>query len=159
MADYIEEFSAEISNASREGIEWLVKISKELDAAYRDQEDERTPKEVQEVMDEQGWVLEELYPPIYDTLDSPCLRFWFHTDDTGGAVFTAAVMQAYLRKFWPDGCLGFSVAETCTRPRLDGFGGHAYFITSKEIRVKSLSCWLYNQEQKHQESRNTDTEE
>lgn len=47
--------------------------------------------------------------------------------------------------------VGFEWADTCSKPRLDAFGGGAMFVTATEIRGMHTSRWLAEQESKGQE--------
>jgi hypothetical protein len=62
-----------------------------------------------------------------------------NTDNAG--VFT----QCLLKHFDIDAYVAIEAAHTCDRARLDGFGGHALFITKKHIRWVSTFEWIERQ--------------
>ena len=71
---------------------------------------------------------------------------WIH-GDTGGSDLEvlAELLQDFLRKFRPDQPIAFSWADTCSKPRLDSFGGGAVFITKEDILWMSTWSWIAEQ--------------
>ena len=152
MSDYLETFSTAIETINDEELAWLLKMAQELQDAFEHEVEDEIPEELREVVENQGWEVEELYPALYSiSMDIP--GFWLRTDDTDGVKFAVVLMQAYLRKFHPSAYLYFSVAETCSSPRIGSFGGYAYFITSDDVRVMLLSHWLADEARQHERER------
>lgn len=50
-------------------------------------------------------------------------------------------MQEYLRRFHPDGFVTFAWSDSCSKPRLDEFGGGASFITADAVELMSVYQW------------------
>jgi hypothetical protein len=59
---------------------------------------------------------------------------WIYAEEVGTPEFVVPLVQAYLRRFDPQGCHGFEWANTCSKMRIDEFGGGAVFITADEAR-------------------------
>jgi hypothetical protein len=70
-------------------------------------------------------------------------------DEEGFGVDCPALMQEKLRQLDADEYPHISIqgAATCSKMRVDQFGGFAYFITRDEIRSMSTWQWLHEQEQ------------
>jgi hypothetical protein len=66
---------------------------------------------------------------------------WFHGDEGYTDLFLDKV-QDFIRTFRPDFTFVMMAAETCSRPRVDAFGGHAVYITKDEIDTHSLIDWV-----------------
>lgn len=104
--------------------------------------------EVADVMpEEEVWLkeqLEESYTFFHFSDEGDGTRsLWLH-DDTGGSDLEvlASVLQQFLVKFRPEQSIGFSWANTCSRPLLDSFGGGAVFITVYTIDWMNTWDWL-----------------
>jgi hypothetical protein len=54
----------------------------------------------------------------------------------------AAVVQGFLRKFYPNNSFGLQWASTCSSPRSGEFGGGAMFITAENVRWMSTHSAL-----------------
>jgi hypothetical protein len=50
-----------------------------------------------------------------------------------------------LKHFNLDICISIEASHTCSKARLDAFGGHAVFVTKKSIKGSSTSQWLQKQ--------------
>lgn len=65
--------------------------------------------------------------------------------DEGGTVQSdglAAILQAFLRKFRPQGYIKVPVAYTCSKPRPGEFGGYAMLVTADRVLYHTLHAWL-----------------
>lgn len=122
MANYYTQYSFEIENITPEEREWV---------------NERL-----------AWDIDVEDYPVYPTCrfedeagDSCSL--WIH-DDTGGGELDALaeMLQEFLVKFRPDQYITFSWADTCSKPRIDSFGGGAVFITNDDIRWMNTYDWM-----------------
>lgn len=74
-------------------------------------------------------------------------HLWVHADDHGDVDRLAHLVQKFLKTFRPDQCWSLSYANTCSKPRPDGFGGGALFVTADEIRSYSSGEFIYQQRQ------------
>lgn len=75
---------------------------------------------------------------------------WFSHDESIDVESAAAVIQRFLKECRPEGSIGFCWAETCSKPRLDNFGGGACFITAEKIEWNSAAGWIEEQHQAFQ---------
>lgn len=72
---------------------------------------------------------------------------WIASEEGTDLEFLADVLQDYLQNNDPEGSVGFTWAETCSKLRLDEFGGGAIFITAEDQVWLSTSHWLEIQEE------------
>ena len=69
-------------------------------------------------------------------------QLWIHTDDgMGNPSMVADLLQYYLKKFDPKAHVSFEFAETCSKPKLDEFGGGAVVISMDEMWWMSTGQW------------------
>jgi len=151
MADYYSMFSVMIETKVKEEREWLIAQTKALTNAYEEANPDGLSEEIIAVLTEQGVTVEEVYPPECD-LDERGL--WLRNDESCGHEFAAYIAQAYLRKFKPDGCFGIEVSHSCSKPRLDAFGGSACFITADGVEWHGTGRWLDEKRAGHDEREN-----
>jgi hypothetical protein len=59
---------------------------------------------------------------------------WIHADESGQPEHVVPLVQEFLRRFRPQGHVGFEWADTCSSPRLDQFGGGACLITVHDAK-------------------------
>ena len=74
-------------------------------------------------------------------------HLWVHAEDHGEVDRLAHLIQKFLKAFRPGECWSLSYANTCSKPRLDGFGGGAVFVTAGEIRTHSSGEFIFQQRQ------------
>jgi len=55
---------------------------------------------------------------------------WIHADEHGVPNNVAYLVQQFLIAWQPEGCFGMGYAFTCDKPRVDEFGGGAFFVTA-----------------------------
>lgn len=58
---------------------------------------------------------------------------WVGSEDSGDVDYTADLVQAFLRRFELDLVVAFQWANTCSKPRLDAFGGGAAVISRRNV--------------------------
>lgn len=69
-------------------------------------------------------------------------RYWFHADESGDPEQLALLIHHLITTFdLPP--FGFQWAHTCSKPRIDEFGGGAVWITKKGFEWLSTDSWLY----------------
>jgi len=71
---------------------------------------------------------------------------WIADEEGCDLEFLADVLQDYLQHNDPAGSIGFSWAETCSKLRVDEFGGGAVYITHDDQVWLNSSHWLQIQE-------------
>lgn len=115
MANYHTELSFAIHNISAEEEEWI-KVRLEGDDAQ--------------------------WPQYEFAEDSDGVVLWVHEEEGCDIEDLANLLQQFLSLFRPADSIGFSWADTCSKPRLDSFGGGAVFITAVTQEWVSLWEWL-----------------
>lgn len=60
-------------------------------------------------------------------------ELWIHADESGSPDQVAKFLQAFLVKFRPEEGMWFSWSYTCSKMRVNEFGGGACAITAKEM--------------------------
>ncbi len=153
MADYYMEFSQVLPNLTDDELDWLGKqlevvhvfdgrevaadsMPADLDPEqvewsgyrfYRDYEDDLPDAE------DAGFCFE-----LIEREDSDFGRhLWVHVEDHGELGPLAHLVQKFLRRFRPDTSWSTTYASTCSKPRVDSFGGGAVFVTADEIKFDS----------------------
>lgn len=69
---------------------------------------------------------------------------WMHSDNDGVEA-ACDFIQHLLKRFKPHGYVAFEWSNDCSKPRTDGFGGGAVFITAEEIRFSGTGNWIAQQ--------------
>ena len=122
MANYYTQYSFEIVGITPEEEQWLTQhlLQEDEDGCcpfpFFGVEDEQNPRSI-----------------------------WIYDDEGGSDIDVLAdTLRQFLTTFRPSQCIGFSWADTCSKPRLDSFGGGAVFITAKETRFMNTWDWLNN---------------
>ncbi len=70
-------------------------------------------------------------PCVQVTHDETEGTVWVRSDDSGDVDYTADLAQAFLKRFDLDRVVGFQWANSCSRPRLDAFGGGAVAVSRR----------------------------
>jgi hypothetical protein len=70
---------------------------------------------------------------------------WFSHEESINTDTAANFILLILKYFNLDICVGITAAHTCSKARLDAFGGHAIFITKKGMKWISTFDWLHDQ--------------
>ena len=68
-------------------------------------------------------------------------ELWLHADESGDPEQVAAFLRAFLKKFDPNGSLWFSWANTCSKMRVNEFGGGAAVVTADRVTVLDAQNW------------------
>lgn len=153
MADYYLEFSQVLGHLSDEEFDWLTQqlevihvfdgrefaadsMSATLDPGqaewsgyrfYRDYEDDLSDA------DDAGFCFE-----LIEKEDSDFGRhLWVYAEENGNLGPLAHLVQKFLRRFRPDKSWSVTYATSCSKPRVDSFGGGAVFVTAHEIKFDS----------------------
>lgn len=80
---------------------------------------------------------------ISPALDKPgqVAELWLHADESGDPEHVAAFLRAYLTKFNPTGSLWFSWAYTCSKMRVNEFGGGGAVVTASRATFIDTQNW------------------
>ncbi len=125
MADYYTSYSAEIAGLTDEEIAWV-------------------KSRIEEIEDAGGAVcgLGEV-----DVVDE---ALWFHGKEYGDPRAVAEFARDFLKRFRPRDSLALEYAHTCSKPRLDGFGGGAFFVTADGIECVETAAWVAERRREHE---------
>ena len=77
--------------------------------------------------------------------DDTGTRLWIRDDDTGDPELVIRFVKRCAAAFGLTGLWGFQYACTCSRPRLDGFGGGGHVLdlaTGETVDWISTDAWL-----------------
>jgi hypothetical protein len=159
MADYYTEFSFAIPLTSDEQTAWAAEA-----IAWLAEPEDREPPEDSDLTRELMSVPDDVGEYVsfraevdadYTTWDMetrkpvPCPIIWVHSDESGNPEEAGRFAQAFLRKFDPDGYIGFTYGDTCSKPRIDAFAGGAVFVTAHEVDGEHASGWLHKRIDRH----------
>ena len=135
MADYFTKFSFVISVTPEQG-DWVAQVHALATELIGYAEDGEARENIEGPQD---MVLAAL--GLAEKRDGdPCLQVvhddkegtvWVRSEDSGDVDYTADLAQAFLKRFDLDLVVGFRWVNTCSRPRLDAFGGGAVVISRR----------------------------
>ena len=75
-------------------------------------------------------------------------ELWIYSEDGGSVDQVCGFVQEYLKKFEPNKHWTMEWSNSCSKPRYDGFGGGAVFVTAKKIWSVTSSGWIQEMEAK-----------
>lgn len=117
MADYYTQFSFAIPEIT------------EKEKKYIEKQLENAPSEGSDF----NWAIDE------DGL-------WIYSEESGSPDDAAGFVQEFLKKFRPKESVGFEFAFSCSKPRLDSYGGGAAFVTAESQEWTNTFSWLSNKQ-------------
>lgn len=130
MADYYTDFSFSIDDLTVEESQW---IREKLD-------------EIDDGGDEDAWLCCDV--TIETDFHQGPGYCWIRSEAGSGNIEAVAdFCGEFLAEFRPDKWIEFEWANTCSKPRVDSFGGGAVFITATESRWLNTTDWLVKQTQ------------
>lgn len=140
MADYYTHISTMIDDPTPEDLEWWRTTLELVDRFRGDEIDmaayERLAQDQKQILDA---LMDDRFVNwgIRAEVDK---NVWF-TDEDGGPNLDglAQLIQIFHQRFRPLGIHTFRWSETCSRPRVDAFGGGVMVITAKEIKALNVS--------------------
>jgi len=157
MADYFDHFSFALPLHAVAEADWWNQVLGRLENqsgatlpanAEIDRLLERIP-ELEYASNQGSWwgIDHSVTPPGGDA----CPQVWFRaTYGTPNVVALAVLTSAFLRKFRRAEGYGIECAMTCSKPRLDGFGGTAVWVTARGCRWLSTHDWLERCANRHE---------
>lgn len=126
MADYFTHFSCLIDVGSPDKAARALALFQELRAADQDADDPEVA----------GFNLMHRPAPEASSL-------WIHDDDLGDVEAVIRFLLRLAEELDLNGLWGFQYALTCSRPRLDAFGGGAHVI---DLGARKSIGWISTQE-------------
>lgn len=134
MADYFTQFSTSIAVHNKKEHDWWDKL-----LTVNPEEFDRAPQ----------WVKDILHKIANESGNDPGdLDFQFELSDTGlwfyaetfGSPFNVGLaMQAYLKQFKSGETFSFTWAATCSKMRVDEFGGGYVVVTQDEVIMEGTT--------------------
>jgi hypothetical protein len=137
MADYYTSFSFVLDLPGAEAIKYAINLATIAEALrWESEEDRQTretqfPKELELFLDEWDFEVAEEKSGI-----------WIHSND-GGTDAACQCVQHLLDRFGIIEAVSFEWANTCSKPRLDAYGGGAAVITATDIKAISTCQWVF----------------
>jgi len=158
MADYYDHLSFVLPLHTSAEAEWWNRVLARMDdQAARslppDPEIDRLLAAIPELevtSDHGAWwgIDHSVQPPAGETSG----QAWFRaTYGTPNVVALALLIQAFLKRFRRREGYGIESAMTCSKPRVDGFGGAAVWITARGCTWLSTHDWLERQAARHEQ--------
>jgi hypothetical protein len=167
MADYFTEFSVVMQLPDQAAVDYIDKLLKR--ASEIAQEDKPlgacilTPENMDtqddcnmhdheaaacpEGFPEELWECIENWQIRYEMMsDSRGFQIWLRSDESGDVDTACAIMQHILKRYYPNDYATLSWSNTCSKPRTDGFGGGALFLTATEVKWMNTAKWACDQE-------------
>jgi hypothetical protein len=147
MADNFLQFSLSIPLKTKAGLRWVAKTLAALTRLF-DSPGEFDEKRAHalgplglRILDERWdyldfqWSLE----PAHD--DAHVGVLWIYAEESGSPEHVAAVLEEYLKKFNPTGVITLSWAYTCSKLRVNEFGGGAAVVTAEGTKTLDAQSW------------------
>ena len=137
MADYYTSFSFVLDLPGAEAIKYAINLATiAADLRWEAEEDRQIqetqfPKELELFLDERDFEVAEEKSGI-----------WIHSND-GGTDAACQFVQHLLDRFGIIEPVSFEWANTCSKPRLDAYGGGAAVITATDINAISSCQWVF----------------
>ena len=137
MADYFTKFSFVIPVTPEQG-EWLMQAHELASAIIGNIEDGERGESAERPADlvSAALVLAEGrdgFPCLEVSHDAREGAVWVRSEDSGDVDYAADLTQAFLRRFELNLVVAFQWANTCSKPRLDAFGGGAAVVSRRNI--------------------------
>jgi len=143
MADHYTQTSFMIPTKTDEQKAWLLDVLGQLDEVQAEtMEPSDINDEIIAVATEHHYNFDGMYTPYYCSEKE---GVWIRSDESIDVDLMIVVIQAYLRKFHPNSFMGFQWAGTCSKPRLDEFGGGAVYISADDFEAYTTGGWLWDQ--------------
>lgn len=142
MADYYTQFSFDLELPDEPALDYAMSLMAMADTLrWQSDEDRRTstldfPKELKDWLDD--WSFEAVKEKS---------GIWIHSD-YGGVDAACQFVQYLLDRFCIKEPVTFEWANSCTKPRLDAYGGGAVIITATTIKAFTTSEWVFKQLQR-----------
>jgi len=135
MADYFTSMSFEFTLPSEEAAKSAIRLLRQIDDLVVNIVPEDWPPDLKH--------LAHLDCTSECSIEAQGSTVWV-SDDAGSASVDVLVefLQEVLRRFMPDGSIGFEWANTCSRSRLDAFGGGAVLVTLDDAKWMNTGSWL-----------------
>ena len=137
MADYFTKFSFVITVTPEQG-NWFAQVHRLATELIGHAEDGAAQEGIEGPQDVVLAALDlaekrDGVPCIEVTHDENEGTVWVRSEDSGDVDYTVDLVQVLLKRFELDLVIGFQWANTCSRPRVDAFGGGAVVISRRNV--------------------------
>jgi len=144
MANSYEQTCFGIENVTNKEYAWIKEMTRKLQDV--ESQEEGIP-ELDDFVSHgwTGWKLVTMVTGIQGeaiTEDNVRGEVYFDIEEGFDNDALIALLQGFLKKFRPDGVIGFEIAYTCSKMRPDEFGGSAIVITADEVQSFGTAAWL-----------------
>lgn len=126
MANNYTQFSFQLEKLTEPQIKWLGKLLSIEDG-----------EELHEALGSEEDV--ELWPNFDHALSGMDKTLWISSEGEGDCYHAALLVNAFLKKFKLNDIISFSAAFTCSKLRLDEFGGITYVISKDGIHDTNIA--------------------
>ncbi len=158
MAEYFTQWSTELEIKSEEERAWLDEV---LSLNLEDMEDEDEDFDQYQVMaDVKKNLGFQLTEDDFDIGSFPGFEFrvskenlWAYSEDDGNLDVLSRIVQAFFKKFRPDGFFYVTWANTCNKMRVNEFNGGAMVVTAETIKFFNVTDFVREQENLHKEGK------
>jgi len=141
MANNYSQFSTVISDLTQEEKNWIVGIpcfDDFIGSAESEEDGERLAKEFVEALAEYGIAIStddeylDVFPNFLGDIDSEG-KWWLYAEEAGNLDHLSRVVQGFINKFRPDFIFTLTWADTCSKLRVNAFGGGWLAVSRDEV--------------------------
>jgi hypothetical protein len=158
MAEYYTQWSTNLDIKSEEEYAWLQEVLNLDPGGFTTSEEEEEDEEsdphqvIADVKKSLGFELSEDdfdwdFPGFEYKLSKDNL--WAYAEEDGNMDSLCRIVQAFFRKFRPDGFFYVTWANTCSKMRVNEFNGGAMVVTAKNIKIFNVTDFVREQEKLH----------
>jgi|GEM_PF-4938599 hypothetical protein len=157
MADYYTQLSFAISNRNKKEAEWwnkfisnpahtmaklfgIEKCQEEWDIEFEYTLESETAEANEKDIDEDSTYL-GLGAYFEVRKNGKKRSIWIYSEESANVDAIASILQEFLKTCRPEGKIGFSWANNCSRPILDSFSGGYCMVSAKKIVFSELPTW------------------
>jgi len=147
MADYYTHFSLIVTLPSTEAQAYAMRLAAQAEEwagqitpAFADLPD--FPACLLDYVE--GWCFETELATVKAPTDDGEPAIWLHSDN-GGIDSACEFIKHLLEKFDPTGVVTFEWSHTCSKPRIDAYGGGAALVTANSVVTMTTHEWLQQQ--------------
>ena len=142
MANTYTQFSQVIENITDEERAWLIENTTSPEDRFSPEDEEAMHNWATEL----GLPHEECpyWPDFGAIIEDDKQRLWIYSEESGNLDNVVILVQAFLEKFRPKEVFAMNWAATCSKPRVEEFGGGAIVVSAEE--VQSITTFGWSQE-------------
>lgn len=146
MASNYLQFSLSVPLKTKAELRWCAKtlaaLNKLFDNSDVDEERARALGPLGRRIIEERWDCADFQwslEPAHD--DAHVGALWIYAEESGNPAQVAVVLETFLKQFRPTGVITFSWAYTCSKLRVNEFGGGAAVVTAEGTKTLDAQSW------------------